>query len=41
MGVTTIRTPMHRLDESPPHNACYAAKCDKCGKTTWKVSSTC
>ena len=22
-----------------PVNSCYQAKCDKCGKTTWKVSS--
>lgn len=20
-------------------NACFAVKCDKCGKTTWKVST--
>lgn len=25
------------LETSAPVNACFQVKCDKCGKTTWKV----
>lgn len=29
---------MHTIVEEMPVNTCFAVKCDKCGKTTWKVS---
>ncbi|KAI0248909.1 hypothetical protein BJV78DRAFT_1232404 [Lactifluus subvellereus] len=29
---------MHAIMEEMPVNTCYAVRCDKCGKTTWKVS---
>jgi hypothetical protein len=28
---------MYNVVEETPVDACYAVKCDKCGKTTWKV----
>ena len=29
---------MYNIVEEMPVNTCYAVKCDKCGKTTWKVT---
>ena len=30
---------MYNVVEETPVDACYAVKCDKCGKTTWAVSA--
>ncbi|KAI0283519.1 hypothetical protein BC826DRAFT_920549 [Russula brevipes] len=27
---------MHNIVGDAPVNTCFAVKCDKCGKTTWK-----
>ncbi|PWZ03068.1 hypothetical protein BCV70DRAFT_214544 [Testicularia cyperi] len=29
-------TPFTKSELEAPVNACFAVKCDKCGKTTWK-----
>ena len=28
---------MYKMLEETPVNHCFAVKCDKCGKTTWRV----